>query len=453
MRTPRGRRGRRSKRWTAGGGPAVASAVAALALASAVSPPPSLGAQEGEAAEAVTPDSADVIRRSLERPPPRPGFDVVDALSLPFRAIAMPLIFIGQGGAEVIGAISEVQPVLRSALQALGRVGLSPAVGAIGPRSGVAARMRVTRLRPLYLESAVSIRESQRHRAGLRLSRPTWTLDVGYRFQRNAQVLFWGIGSQTPESAESDYLRDISEAAAAGTIDLGRVELTAGAAFEDNRVGRPLDDDRSDDLQTSFTGRLPFGVEERTNYVRGRLGAALDLTAIADRLQRRGVYLQAGAAIFRGVDGTASDFHRFDGRASGYLPLNIRQTLAVQLLTEINRDDGGGVPFYHLASLGDARGARAFTSERFRDRDLLALMAEWRYEVWRELHERGRLEGFVFFDEGGVARRLTELDGGDLHESYGFGLRGVWGGRLVALGYLAFGGEGARFQAAFEWAY
>lgn len=55
--------------------------------------------------------------------------------------------------------------------------------------------------------------------------------------------------------------------------------------------------------------------------------------------------------------------------------------------------------------------------------DMASLSAEWRYEIWRELHDRMRLEGFVFGDEGAVARRLDEVASSDWRPSFGAGLR------------------------------
>ncbi len=120
---------------------------------------------------------------------------------------------------------------------------------------------------------------------------------------------------------------------------------------------------------------------------------------------------------------------------------------------ELNRGRDGGVPFTHLASLGDKQGGRAYKRDRFRDRDLLALMSEWRYEVWRELHNRGRVEGFVFADAGSVDHRLADISLSQLRGSYGFGFRVLWDSQLRGITYLAIGGEGVRVDLDFSWVY
>lgn len=413
---------------------------------------PTSGSRSPAAGEDLPPDSITGQHAVPNRPPPRPPFDGVDALALPVRIVAFPFLLLGTGVGELAGLLQEVQPSVQDALVSLARLGLRPSVGSIGPRSGVAAQIGYYKLEPVFLETAFSTRRSQRHRAGIRLADENAAATAHYTFQRNGQIQFWGIGSSSRERDVTDFLWDLSEFSAAGRLRVSRLVLGAGAAFEDNRVGRGFDDG-TNDLQDVVDADTLFGVRERTNYFRFETSAALDLTNVY-RLQRRGVYLSLGGRLYRGTDGTDSDFHRISASAHGYLPLNDRQSLAIQGLARINRGDTGrGVPFTHLAEVGDERGARAYPSGRFRHLDMAAVMAEWRYEIWRELHERARAEGFVFFDEGGVARRLDDLDASDLAESYGFGIRAVAGGQLLGLAYLAFGDEGARFQAAFSWAY
>ena len=164
--------------------------------------------------------------------------------------------------------------------------------------------------------------------------------------------------------------------------------------------------------------------------------------------------MRIGGAVFKGVDGTDSDFHQLQGELRAYLPINRRQELAIRGLVEFNRDDSGqGVPFTHLASAGSTNGNRGFRSGRFRENDMVGIMTEWRYEIWRELHERGRVEMFVFFDESGVENKLSELDSSDLRSGYGFGMRVVWIQQLRFMWYVGFSEEETRLRARLDWPY
>jgi outer membrane protein assembly factor BamA len=69
---------------------------------------------------------------------------------------------------------------------------------------------------------------------------------------------------------------------------------------------------------------------------------------------------------------------------------------------------------------------------------------EWRYEIWRELQERSRVETFLFLDEGAVADELSRVSLPDFRSSFGVGFRVVSGQGLSSVVYVAFGAEGVR---------
>ncbi len=412
---------------------------------------PALGQDTTTAAGPVTPGRADTIRAALERPPPKPPLGALDIIALPVRILVLPLRIIGYATAELVGTAVALSPDPKF-LDALAAWGVQVGFGTIGPRSGVAAQARFFRYSPLFLEAGYSIRTSQRYRAGLSFARGPNLFETAYTFQRNAEPYFWGVGPDTEEENQSDYLLDQQTVSVFGSTFRSVVRIDAEAAYEDNRVGRGKDS-KTTNLQDRPGASNLFGVDERTRYVRFNLGATLDLTRNRG-FQRVGVLFQGGAALFRGIDGTDSDFHRFDFTLRGYVPLNPRQQFAFQVISELMRgESGGGVPFFHLASLGDSRGARSLDQDRFRDRDMAALMTEWRYEIWRELHERSRVESFLFFDTGAVENRLTELDGSDFVQSFGFGMRIIARTDAFFVTYIAFGDEGPRGRFTFATAY
>ncbi len=247
-------------------------------------------------------------------------------------------------------------------------------------------------------------------------------------------------------------MRDKSEAQLSGWFPLGEVVGLSGAvAFEDNRVGRGRASDLRDVQDNSDLNSL-FGVSERTRFLRFDLATTFDLTR-QDGFQRRGVWLQAGSAVFRGVDGTDSDFHRFRGEFRGYLPVDSRHMLALRALAEHNElTSGVGIPFYDLSRLGGSRnGPRGFDGGRFRDRAGISVTAEWRYAVWKDAEDKRRLQAFVLFDQGGVASSLLRVGSSDLRQSYGFGLRLQKRNGLATVGYVAFSEEGAQLAVRTQW--
>jgi hypothetical protein len=279
---------------------------------------------------------------------------------------------------------------------------------------------------------------------GLRFGHPDSTgATLFAAFQRSTEPHFWGIGPASLEANRSDYLWDHSQITLQASIEPGwGFRLAGRASAEDDRIGRGRDDAQPDITET-FAGDLPFGVNERLRWARFGATVELDLASF-DEYQERGLRLSATPELFRGIDDTNADFHRLRGEADAFLPITVRHQLAFHAFAESNRaDEGPAVPFYHLAALGSTDGLRGFSSDRFRDRDAVALMSEYRYEVWRD--EPAAADMFLFLDQGAVARSLSDVSLDDLERNYGIGIRMVKNERFLGEVYLAFGGDGPRF--------
>lgn len=407
-------------------------------------------AASASAATAVPVDSAAALRAALERPPGRPGFDVLEAVALPFRVATFPLHLAIKGAGELAELAAGPGPRVFyvRAFRDVVRWGLEPGITSIGPRSGPALELELTRWLPVFLETAYSIRESQRHRVGVRFGREDAPprVEAAFGFHRDAEPHFWGLGAGTRPEAESDFLHDRVFAQVQGAVPLvPGVRLRAHGGWEDNRVDRGFDGSEPD-LQDQFDPASLFGADERTEFLRVGIGALIDL-APRRLFRRRGVELEVGATQFAGIEGTDADFHRLRARASGFVPLNDVQTLTLHGGVESNDGDSGrGVPFTHTAALGDDVGGRGYDDQRFRGRDKAFVAAEWRFMAWRELRDRAQLEGFVFFEEGVVASDLGEVSSSDWRPSWGGGLRFEDREGLVLESYLAGGEEGVRVQ-------
>lgn len=414
--------------------------------------PAALRAQE---AGPVTPDSADALRAAMEQPPARPPGDVHDILALPVKVAILPLAAVAYGTRALLALAFRPDRPPNPVIVALGGArewGASPQAGTLGPRSGVAGGLRLERFEPFWLESGLSIRGSQRHAVGVALGdgagRPGGGASVAFR--RFAEPHFFGVGPSTLEEDVTDFRWDQVDVTAGGRIPTRPVTWKLSVGWEENDVGRGFDDEVPD-LQDVADPETLFGLEERTRYARLGAGMEIDLTRWRG-LQRRGLWGELAGTAYLGVGGTDSDFLRWEGELVGYVPLNPRQQLAVRALAELNRAQGGrGVPFTHLASLGGDRGLRGFDVDRFRDEDLLALLSEWRYEIWRTIHDDLRQEGFVFLDVGTVGGISRALDLSDLRTSYGFGMRTVAAGTVAFVWYVGFSEEQTAFRVGFSW--
>ena len=398
--------------------------------------------------------TADSIRTGFDRPPAEPAADWVDVVEFPLKVIAFPLnlLFVKFPGWIAGQLMTEREPsAFVRTYRSMENWGFRPVVRtSIGPRSAVAIEGQLFRYEPWYLHSAISRRGSQRHRAGAMLTDPRNSLAAEARWQRDAQVAFYGIGPDS-DPDRGLYSRDYWDMRIRGGSRLTRqIGVDAGVGYEDNRINDPVWTNAASIWDEFDTSRL-YGANERTQYLRFDGGATLDLTERRG-FQDTGAWFRVQGAVYRGVSDTDSDFHAISGMAGGYLPLNHRQQLALRAMTRIARADGGaGIPFFHLSTLGGTRSALGYSTSRFTDNDVISLVAEWRYEVWRDIHDIARTEFFLYFGEGAVNRRLQDISGEDWRASYGVGMRMVMKQRLLGVAFLGFSDEDVQVGIRGTW--
>lgn len=406
---------------------------------------------------------ADSIRSALRevRPPGTQPTDWVDVAGFPLRVVGAPLdLVLVRLPAFVAGQLTLPRPpgFLVRAYRELGEAGIHPTVrSSIGPRSGLAAGVLIRPTSGLRWESVYSLRGSQRH--GLRgrlyfddgdaIRAPRFEAEIAW--QRDAQAPFYGVGSDTPD-LRTLYRREVGSVALDAHLPaMGAMRLRLSARLEDNLIDRPLNTDADEAARfDSLNASAIFGLEGRQRYARFGASGTLDLTR-RDAFRASGVRLSAGATLFRGIDDTPSDFHVLSFEAQGLVPLNDRQQITLRGLTELARGGSGEIPFYHLPTLGGERTAIGYTDARFAHLDMLSLSSEWRYEIWRDIHNSMRIESFVHAGVGGVGRRLDEIGGGDWQPSYGFGFRFADREGLLGLVFLGFSDESVQFGVGGEW--
>ena len=129
-----------------------------------------------------------------------------------------------------------------------------------------------------------------------------------------------------------------------------------------------------------------------------------------------------------------------------YIPFwNLSRVLALRALVhEADEIGAAQVPFYLMPTLGGTRSLRGFERQRFRDRSLLLLSAEYRYEV------NAFLMAALFYDAGQVAPDWSVFTLKRMRDDYGFGLRFGSSNAVALRADVALGGEGAaRFMFGF----
>jgi outer membrane protein assembly factor BamA len=127
-----------------------------------------------------------------------------------------------------------------------------------------------------------------------------------------------------------------------------------------------------------------------------------------------GYYLQAFGFWNDRIFG--SDFNYFSLRLDlrNYLSVADGQVLAFQGVLGTSL---GEVPFYKLPRIGGDSLLRGYYNGRFRDRNLVAFQAEYRFPIWK------KFSGVVFGAMGSLADRFRDLNWDNLKYAAGLGLR------------------------------
>lgn len=409
-----------------------------------------------EAQDAAAIERADSIRAAMAevRPAGEQPTDWVDVAGFPIKVALFPIdLVLIRLPALAVGQLTLPAPpgfVVRT-IRGAAEAGFRPAFrSSIGPGSGPALGLDVTRFDPVTVEAGISIRGSQRHRVDARFGAGTLEFGIGAGWQRDARIPFYGIGPLSPDR-ETLYRRETGDVTARATARPTRaltLEVTAG--YENDLVREPLGAGDDEALSDVFDPELLFGAADRQEFLRLGVGFGLDFTHLRE-FQERGMRFLADASVFRGTGDTSADFHRVGLEGQGLLPLNLRQLLALRVRAETTRPGYAQVPFYHLSSFGGEGSAIGYPDRRFTDLDMAIAVAEWRYEVWRDIHTTSRVETFLYFGEGAVARRLDEIESDDWHASYGFGIRAASREGLRGLMYLGFSAENVRFGFGGDW--
>lgn len=405
-------------------------------------------AQSGTAAAPpLPPVKADSVRDTLTRPPDQHPLTVGAVVSYPLELMAMPLDLALTGTAELLGRLagSGVHRPFVRAYRDLAAVNVTPGLTTgLGQRGGLATGVTWQPVDLLRLESSLSIRGYQDH--GLRAAGTsgTWSLAGEVSYRRFTQERFWGLGMDAPEGDRAAFGERGWTFAGEVNRDLpGGLSLVLEGRWRETRLAS-TNDPRSPPLSESFSpAQLPLLASPA--HI-ASLGGGVRLDALGHgELSPSGVELEARWWSHRGVRDTDVDFDdlRFSARVE--LPLSSHHLLSLRARSRDLMNVDGQVPFTYLPFLGGGT-LRSYDAGRFRGRSLAAASAEFRWELVRDLRERGRVEALLFADHGAVGPTLDELSGA--RTSWGFGFTARWLRGLEATAFVAWGDEGARIAGS-----
>jgi hemolysin activation/secretion protein len=146
---------------------------------------------------------------------------------------------------------------------------------------------------------------------------------------------------------------------------------------------------------------------------------------------------------YRNTGGGLYSFQKLDAEVVQHIPL-LRETwvLSGRGKVETTLSDSNLIPYFMLPALGSGSTLRAYSSDRFRDRNSILMNAEFRWMpalAW---------DMALFYDAGKVTSRRSDLDFTQMKSDFGIGFR-IHGPFVTPLRIdLAVGNEGWRLVIA-----
>ena len=377
-------------------------------------------------------DSIVVVDRGM---PPARVWSVVE---FPFKVLQAPLVLVGglvgwfADRAERGRWVSTAQRVQGS----VAKRGVRPSVSGQGSNSGLGPTATVgwwprgTSERFALLQGGVT----QRGYWLAQLRAGTSGIETTVRAEERPRDVFFGIGNGTSEDDWTDYrLHRISAGARLTARPAASLRVLAAFDWSRTRTSAGSDPAHVDiDSALSPAARPGFGIVYQAVSVSG----GLEYRAGAPHaLERRGSWIATEYRWTASRTSGVADFGVWRAGAGFELPFDHhRRSVVLALSLESLRPTSAGVvPFYVLPSLGGARTLPSFRSDRFRDRDALLGIFEYRYRVWSEPDDRVWVDAVLFTNAGIVGPRAFDaLSTARVHQSTGLAIAVV--GRGAALG-------------------
>jgi outer membrane protein assembly factor BamA len=157
---------------------------------------------------------------------------------------------------------------------------------------------------------------------------------------------------------------------------------------------------------------------------------------------RAGGFYDIGYSRYRDLDARRPGFRRVDFEAQHFFPIFDKKRVIAARVRGISTaaPDGQDVPFYFQPTLGGSDSLRSYADYRLRDRNVLFMNVEYRWEAF------SGLDMALFSDWGKVAPGGEDLNLSSLKHAYGLGFRfNTYKTVFLRFDIAAGGGEGVRY--------
>jgi hypothetical protein len=227
---------------------------------------------------------------------------------------------------------------------------------------------------------------------------------------------FFGLGAASQRDDHTTYgIRNTSLGAVGGIrpapwLSIGAAVDHLSPRIDEGADGRPLG--------SVFDGAAVPGFSVQPDFIRTEIFADVNYREPRGNPRGGGQYVLS-IERFSDRSGGRYTFNRYEADLQQYISLlRNRRVVALRgLVSTSDATEGADVPFYFQRTLGGPDDLRGFRRFRFRDRHLLLLQAEYRWEIFTAV------DGAIFYDAGKVAGSRSDLNLQDLESDYGIGFR------------------------------
>ena len=279
-----------------------------------------------------------------------------------------------------------------------------------------------------------------------------FSADVSVSRSGRIENEFWGLGNTSPDDGRTVFR--IAQTFVGGTLGVRLMPWLSVSTAIARTTPTIKDPGDTPSITDMFDESTAPGVTSQPPFLRTDIAVDLDYrdsippTRTAVRLDRlplaaasRGGRYQATLASFHDQELDTYSFRKTTIDLQQFLPLlHGHRVLAFRAVAVFsNASDDQVVPFYLSPTFGGLNVGRGYPTFRFRDRNMLALQGEYRYQV------SPLVSGAVFADAGQVAPKVGDIEWSRFKTTYGAGVRfGAAGGAGLRFDF-AFGGDGPTF--------
>jgi outer membrane protein assembly factor BamA len=260
--------------------------------------------------------------------------------------------------------------------------------------------------------------------------------EIRSTYRNNPQEAYFGTGNDTRSEDEANYR--LEDRTVAGQIGI-RLKKTVKAGTSFGWVATTIGEGTN-----SRVPSLGQGFQIEPTYLKAGAFVDIDTRDEPGNPRSGGRYL-AKWSSFQDQDSGLHDFMQYDAEVQQYIPFfNQRRVIALRARTTLTQtSDGKEVPFYMLPVMGGSEDLRGYDDFRFRDRNMVVVNAEYRFEAF------SGLDVALFADAGQVAATTGDLNFRDMKTAAGFGFRFNTAKKVFYRVDVGFSREGTRIFMKF----